>query len=74
MIEGMKRSMHLGFFSSEACFGPWGVGCQDFTAVYFEVESDSDVGQYVLCGGRHPCLLPDEPDEVSKKYLSAPWL
>lgn len=74
VIEGMKRSMHLGFFSCEACFGPWGVGCQDFTAVYFEVGSDSVVGQYVLCGGRHPCLLPDERDEASKKYLSAPWL
>lgn len=61
-IECMKRSMHLGIFSlGWQWSGIWEI-------------SYKDVEQYVLHGGRHPCLRPDEPDEASQKYLSAPWI
>ena len=74
VTECMKRSMHLQHFSD-----PW--GCLRFlrdpsTYTHAQVRgiSTRDVEQYVLRGGRHPCLLPEESDEASEKYLSAPWI
>ncbi len=61
-IECMKRSMHLRIFSLDC---PWSI---------IREIGYKDVEQYVLHGGRHPCLRPDEPDEASQKYLSAPWI
>lgn len=39
-----------------------------------EDVSNSEVEEYILRGGRHPFLHPDEPDSASEKYLSARWL
>lgn len=81
VIESMKTSMHLRHFSIAEC---WVSG----HLKHFKYQSwdqwkfprnllsflNSDVEEYVLRGGRHPFLDPDEPDSASEKYLSAPWL
>ena len=59
VVECIKRSMNL----RDLCLDLW----------KYRME-DKDVEQYVLRGGRHPSLLPDEPDSASEKYLSEPWL
>lgn len=82
VIESMKNSMHLQDFSLLVCWvsphlgrcrlnrsGKWKRALKDGGDV-----CNSDVEEYVLRGGRHPFLHPDEPDSASEKYLSAPWL
>ena len=58
VVECMKRSMHLR-----------GLGL-----AMKELADRKLLELYVLRGGRHPRLFPDEPDSASEKYMSAPWL
>ena len=69
VIECMKRSMHLRHLSLGQGRGPWELWLCATGFVHAR-----DIEKYVLRGGRHPCLLSDEPDSASEKYLSAPWL
>lgn len=64
VIECIKRSMTL----QQLCLD-W-----DGRRLWRSEIRDKDVEQYVLHGDRHPCLLSDEPDSASEKFLSAPWL
>ena len=82
VIESMKTSMHLRRFSIAECWASvrgsttyqsWEKWKKSPSKQSEDVRN-SDVEEYVLGGGRHPFLLPDEPDWASEKYLSAPWL
>ena len=59
VIECMERSTQLFEISLWDC---WHLGRRD------------DTVPYILRGGRHPCLLPDELDSASDEYLSAPLI
>lgn len=73
VVECMKTSMSLESLGLEDCSGPLAIG-YDGSAAMKEVTDEKAVELYVLRGGRHPRLLPNEPDSASEKYLSAPWL
>lgn len=75
VIETMKRSMPLHSFLTDSSLSH--LGGQKFTGEVAEGLQESwssTLEKYVVKGGRHPCLLPDEPDLASEKYLSEPWL
>lgn len=80
VIESMKNSMHLRQVSIAACWASGHLEHGKFNRSGSWKRSkggnvrDEDVEEYVLRGGRHPFLLPDEPDSASDKYLSASWL
>lgn len=76
VVEAMKQSMHLSvWFVLDSLTH---LGGQKFITGDGVHKSDSKwifiLGNYVVNGGRHPCLLPDELDSASDKFLSAPWL
>ena len=75
VIEIMKRSMHLPTCS---------VGLSTLTYLegqkfsrdenYKQEGAREDLVNCIMYGGRHPYLIPNEPDSAFDKYLSAPWL
>ncbi|MCJ1455383.1 hypothetical protein MMC28_005738 [Mycoblastus sanguinarius] len=71
VIECMQNSMRL------LSFGPLGLGMEflhhgghDFIGPNAPEDFPGKIGEYVVHGGRHPCLLPAEPLSASQKYLS----
>lgn len=73
VIEVMHQSMHL-FSMRIHCHHPLEhLGGQKFPIGLETIargDWDWTFDEYVVVGGRHPCLLSDEPDSASEKFLS----
>ena len=71
VIEFLKTSMYLLSFPTKywRCSHPRG---ERFPAgpPAERLAFSKEIEDYVVDGGRHPCLRADEDDAASKKYLS----
>ena len=76
MIEWMSRSLDLSFFAvndNSWLLNQDGSNFLDPTIKREGMSASTFVGnvmEYVVYGGRHPCLCKDQPDSASLEYLS----
>ena len=72
VIEFLKTSMYLLFFPTKGYWENSHQGGEIFPAGRPAecLAISKDIGNYVVNGGRHPCLLADEDDSASTRYLS----
>ena len=69
VIECMMRSMHL----SSIDVVPYTQFWHRYGTEFFKDGIDFgplDIMEYVLLGGRHPCLPSDKPDSAANKYIT----
>ena len=74
VIEFLKTSIHLLSFPLDECAMLRHLGGRLFLGGNYDNDEESfafraELEKYVLSGGRHPCLHPDEDVSASKKYL-----
>ena len=73
MIEFLKTSMHLLSFPLYECSKLKHLGGRVFLGDGEEDDENlvfhAKIEEYVVNGGRHPCLRPDEDVSASRRYL-----
>lgn len=68
-FEALAQSRHLSSFNLADDTYLFHRGGQDFLTDERDFPGSEDLENYVVRGGRHPCLNKDQPDSAARKYL-----
>ena len=69
VFECMMQSMHLSDLRIDSCSALWHCGGDDFVT-WEDMSFPEAIENYVMYGGRHPCLLSGQSDSTAEEFIT----